>query len=327
MMEQIVLSVVALFALATGFLLLGVDQVEQNQYGLVFNWVTKKIHTNVYHGGTHYIGPWNTFVTFPATVQTIEFSDRLDRNAAPLHTRTKEGLALHLSISFQYKLNPDELHELYALTNLMYEALYKRIARDQLLEAAAEYEGPQYWQERRKIGHHMRGLVDDALKKSHASLWGLQLLIIDLPDQFEDSITRTQVAKQSMMTKEQEQVATSIRADTEVLSADFARDIRVVQAGADANFSLTTKLSEAEAQKRRITAEAEMLGYLRDKLQLSATGAVEYQQLDAYKGMPNSTFLANVVGATPVIGIGSGATGASQPSGFLQRAISSSPTS
>lgn len=311
---EVSVVIVAVIVIFAG---LSVDQVDQNQYGLVFNWVTKQIRPTVYHGGTHVVGPWNTFVTFPATVQTIEFSERIGhRTAGALHTRTKEGLGLHLSISFQYKLNPDELPKLYALTNSLYEALYTRIARDQLLEAASEYEGPQYWLERKKIGEHMRTLVDGALGGSHASLWGLQLLIIDLPDQFEDSITRTQVQSQMVKTRKNEQIATGIRADTEVIEADFARQIRVVQAGADANYSLVTKLAEAEAASRSIEAEAGVLDYVREKLQLSAPGTVEYQTLRSYAGLKNATFLANVLGAAPVIAAGSVANAGAS---FFQR--------
>lgn len=290
------------------FLVASVGQVDQNQYGLVFNWVTKKINPTVHHGGTHLIFPWNKFVTFPATVQTIEFSDRIGKNTAgSLHTRTKEGLGLQLSISFQYKLNPDDLPKLYQLTNVAYEALYMRLARDQLLEAASQYEGPSYWSEREKIGHHMRRLVDSSLRSSFGSLWGLQLLLINLPDQFENSITKTQVQQQLMKTKQQEQLATAIRADTEVLQADFEKRILVVQAGAEANYSLATKLAEAEATKRSIEAEAGVLDYVRDKLHLSALGTVEYQQLGSYASLQNATFLANVFGATPVIAAGSAA--------------------
>lgn len=282
-----------------------VGQVDQNEYGLVMNWVTKKIGDQVYHGGTHLIGFWNTFIVFPAIVQTIEFSERPWMHTSPaLHTRTKEGLGLHLSISFQYKLNPDEIPKLYALTNLNYEGLFTRIARDQLLEAASEYEGPHYWQERRTIGDHMRRLVDEQLRESYASLWGLQLLVIDLPDQYEMSITMTQVQTQMTKTRANEQVAAGIRADTEVMNADYGRQIKIVQAGADADYELTTKLSQAEAAKRRIKAEAEALGMIRKQLKLSPAGAVEYQQLGAYAGLVNATFLANVLGTTPVINAG-----------------------
>jgi len=284
-----------------------VGQVDQNQYGLVVNWVTKAIGTKVYHGGTHVLGPWNTFVTFPATVQTIEFSDRPQRTTESLHTRTKEGLGLHLSISFQYKLKPEEIPALYQIANLQYEMLFTRIARDQLLEAASEYEGPQYWLNRKRIGDHMRQLVIEQLQTAHATLWGLQLLNIDLPNQYEDSITKTQVAQQLIKTRQNEQVAAGMRADTEVLAADFQKNINVVQAGADANYSLDVKLASAEAEKRSIQAEADVLGYVRDKLKLSAMGTVEYQQLSAYAGLENATFLTNIMGATPVLSAGSAA--------------------
>lgn len=294
----------AVFAVGLG-LFLSVGQVDQNEYGLVMNWVTKKIGDNVYHGGTHMIGFWNTFVVFPATIQTIEFSERpWMHTSQPLHTRTKEGLALHLSISFEYQLNPDDIPKLYALTNLQYEGLFTRIARDQLLEAASEYEGPQYWQERRKIGDHMRGLVDSQLRESYASLWGLQLLVIDLPDQYELSITMTQVQQQMAKTRKNEQEAASIRADTEVMGADYGRQVNVIEAGANANYTLRTKLAQAEAAKRRIKAEAEALAFTRKELKLSPVGAVEYQQLAAFAGLENATFLANVLGTTPVINAG-----------------------
>jgi len=300
---------------------LSLGQVDQNQYGLVMNWVTKKIGTQVYHGGTHAIGFWNTFVKFPATVQTIEFSDRpWMHTSGRLNTRTKEGLGLHLSIAFQYKLNPDEIPKLYALTNLAYEGLFTRVARDQLLEAASVYEGPQYWTERRKIGDHMRRLVDQQLNKSYASLWGLQLLVIDLPDQYEMSITMTQVQQQMAKTRTNEQVAAGIRADTEVMNADFNKKIKVIQAGADANYTLNTKLALAEAAKRKIQAEAEMIQLTRKDLKLSAAGAVAYQQLGAYAGLENATFLANVLGTTPIINAGAKPAAAAA---LVQKAVTS----
>lgn len=305
-------------------LLLSVGSVEQNEYGLVYNWMTKQISNHVVHGGTHVIGFWNSFVTFPATVQTIEFSDRIGmRTAERLHTRTKEGLGLHLSISFQYLLDKESIPALYALTNIQYEGLFARIARDQLLEAAAEYEGPQYWRNRQHIGNHMRQLVDMKLKESYSHLWGLQLLVIDLPDRYEDSITMTQVQNQIIQTRRSQQVAASIRADTEVLQASFTRDIEVVRADAQANFTLETKLAQAEAARRKIAAEAEAIGYARQKLGLSAKGMVEYSEMMAYGQLENATFLANVPGIMPTIGAGGGSGAAS----FLQRAKSRRETS
>mmetsp|Transcript_28769 Transcript_28769/g.90618 ORF Transcript_28769/g.90618 Transcript_28769/m.90618 type:complete len:384 (+) Transcript_28769:124-1275(+) len=303
-------------AVALVLVLTSLKQVDQNEYGLVFNWMTKQIGNEVHHGGLHFIGFWNTFVTFPATVRTIEFSDRQHiRTSTALHTRTKEGLALELSVSFQYTLHPDGIPALYALTNVGYESLYVRIARDQLLEVASDYEGPQYWVKRKEIGDQMREKVNSQLQGSHASLWDLELLRIDLPDQYEASITKTQVQQQMVKTRQNEQLAAGIRADTEIMRAEYERRIRVVEAGADANYTFVTELADGKAAKRRIAAEAEALRYIRNKLALSTAGAVEYQQLGAYAGLVNATVLANVGAATPVI---SAVSPASRGGGALQ---------
>jgi len=295
--------------------LISIDAVEQTQYGLVFNWVTKSFKAEVYHGGTHFIGFWNKFVVFPATIQTIEFGDRRPgfTQQELLHTRTKEGLGLHLGISFQYTLDPDRLHELYALTNTNYEGLFTRIARDQLLEAASEYEGPQYWLQRQQIGDHMRRLVDANLRKHCAALWGLQLLEIDLPDRYERSITLTQVQQQMMKTRMNEQDASRIRADTDVMRAEYAQKIQVVQADAQANYTLRTQLSLAQAAALKISMEAQTLGYVRQKLKLSPIKAVEYQELAAYNGLVNATFLANLPKGAVMgtLGLAGGAAGTS----------------
>lgn len=284
--------------------LFSIDAVEQNEYGLIFNWVTKSLSNHTYHGGTHLIGFWNKFLVFPATIQTIEFSERDGmRTSHMLETRTKEGLGLHLSISFQYLLDPAKLSELFSVTNMRYEQLYVRIARDQLLEAASQYEGPQYWQERQKIGDHMRRLVDENLKQNFASLWGLQLQVIDLPDRYEDSITKTQVQQQIIKTRQNEQVAANIRADTDVLNAQFAKDIQVVQAEAQANFTQETKLAVAEAAKRKIAAEANAVAYVRKALKLSAQDIVRYQQLQSYGGLENAMFLADMPGTGALMGM------------------------
>jgi len=296
---------------------MSLDYVEQNEYGLVYNWITKTIGKRVYHGGTHSIGFWNKFVVFPATVQSIEFSNRRWplAKSPTLHTRTKEGLGLQLSISFQYTLDPERLPELYALTNIAYEGLFVRIARDQLLEAAAEYEGPQYWLQRQDVGDQMRTLVDGKLQKSCAKLWGLQLLVIDLPDRYEQAITLTQVQQQIIKTRRNEQKAASIRADTEVLKADYDRQIRVVGASAEANYTVATKLAMAEAAGRKIAAEADAVKYVRTKLHLSPEGAVQFQQLNAFGNLPNATFLANLPEARAMVGMG----GAAIAPAFLQQ--------
>jgi hypothetical protein len=111
---------------------------------------------------------WNSFIKFPATYNTIQFSSYSGSDASPLSTRTKEGLAIQLHISFQYQLIRDELGELYRMANLQYEQTFIRIARDTILQEAGNYEAPSYWKERSAIGAKMHEILDGELKDAHA---------------------------------------------------------------------------------------------------------------------------------------------------------------
>lgn len=58
-----------------------------------------------YIGGIHFLGVGHSFIKYPKTVQTIEFSQDRTANGPSINSRTNDGLEVILEISFQYKLN------------------------------------------------------------------------------------------------------------------------------------------------------------------------------------------------------------------------------
>jgi len=273
------------------------------EYGLRYNRVSKQVDTSyVYYGGRHLIGPFSSLLPFPATVQSLEFSSRASATAPALSTRTAEGLGLTLHVAFQYHLIKDEVAELYKLANIYYEALYLKVARDILLKAAAKFNANQYWLERPQVGEEMLDLVNKGLRSSHAICTGLQLLVIELPATYEASIVRTQVQKQGILTRENEQRATVIRAEIDVMVAGYQKNITVTLSGAHADANLVTKSAEAQASQMKIAAEDAAFGEVTQNLKLSPAAAVEYQRGFAYQTIPNATFLFGVPNAVAVIG-------------------------
>jgi len=115
----------------------------------------------------------------------------------------------------------------------------------------------------------------------YAECWGLQLMVIDLPDLFENSIVHTQVQKQSVRTRQNEQISTRIHAETTVIMAEFDRKVKVLMAHGHANYTFTTKQAQAHAQQKRIDVESDILGSLKDTLGLDAEGLVLYQKYGA----------------------------------------------
>ncbi|CAJ1339891.1 unnamed protein product, partial [Effrenium voratum] len=114
--------------------------------GIKYSTFTKAANlNNIYTPGLYLIGPFSNFILFPSDVRHIEFSnlERIETAGlryAPLHTRTKEGLGLHLQVSLQYRLIPQNLSALYSEFNQNYEQVFVSSVRDVLIKAASEYE-------------------------------------------------------------------------------------------------------------------------------------------------------------------------------------------
>jgi len=51
------------------------DPVEPTQYALIYNSISKNVDPTVYEGGRYFLFFTNSFLTFPKTLVSIEFSD------------------------------------------------------------------------------------------------------------------------------------------------------------------------------------------------------------------------------------------------------------
>lgn len=257
--------------------------VEPNEWGLKYNSIGKSIDkSTVYDGGRYFVFLFNSFVTFPRTIQMIEFSTRVGANSQPLRTRTAEGLALGLSIAFEYQLIPGKLPDLYTLTNVNYEQTFVRIARDTILQEAGKYEAPQYWQERTKIGDAMRQRLDDELSKAYTRCVYLQILEVELPESYEDSIVQTQVEVQNSKMKKFEQEAAIIRKQIDIMRSENEQAIKLINATGAAESYRLMQSAKATATQNIIQAETSQYQAIIDNLGLNQE---QLNQYIFYNGM------------------------------------------
>jgi hypothetical protein len=224
----IVASIV--IALTVILLLCSMDTLEPLQAAITLNKITQKTGTEIYKGGRYLIGPFMTFLRYPTNLITVEFSDQPKASGQPLQTRTAEGLSLVLHLSFQYQVNTTQIPQLYSLANTNYHSTYVRIARDVILKVAGEYNATSYWTIRQSIGDHMKQSLDNQLKNAYSNCRFLQILKIDLPQTYEDSIVNTQVEIQKTNMKKFEQQATLIRQNISVIQSEANQQITIVNA-------------------------------------------------------------------------------------------------
>lgn len=299
---------------------LSLDAVPPLFVGIKYNSFNKMAETDVvFKPGRYFVGPFKKFLLFPSSAQTIEFSNMAKIRPSglrfePLHTRTKEGLGLHIQVSVQYRLIATDVGKLYNEFNTNYESVFISSLRDTLIKAASEFDSTSLWVDRQEFGNAMQKMVDTSLHSKYADCWGLQVMVIDLPDTYEHSIVLTQVQNQMMQTRSQEQIAIQIKAQTSVIEAEYAKQSKVIRAKGLANYTVITKTAAAEASQNKIDVTAEMMNVVRMTLGMVAEDLVTYQQYAAIDELLNSTIFYGFDGASQMLVPGMGKS----PHGFFR---------
>jgi hypothetical protein len=118
------------------------------------------------------------------------------------------------------------------MTNTRYEETFIRQAKKIILEEAGKYTAPQYWEERNMIGEDILAKLNATLVQTYARVTGFQMLVIDLPASYEESIVQTQVMVQMKETRKYEQQATTIRESINVDISEADMNITIINANA-----------------------------------------------------------------------------------------------
>ncbi|MFX0125426.1 MAG: SPFH domain-containing protein [Candidatus Hodarchaeota archaeon] len=262
----IFVSIVIISSCIAVYFILAFDSIGYNQFGLNQNIITQEIEDKVYEKGFYHIGPINHFIKFPKTVQPIEFYESYS-----LDSRTKDGLLIHIQLSFQYKLRKTDLIELYGTFALDYENYFISQSRTTLRDVASFYNAIEFFNNRTFIGDVMSEYLVQDIDAMFADVVYFQLREIDLPDEFEEALKQVQIAQQQYQIALYEQEAAIIRAQTQIIEAQAMANITIVLAEADAEAYVINM--EAQAQALNITLTAERMAYYAIGQQLNLTSS------------------------------------------------------
>ena len=127
-----------------------------NEYGLDYSSISKTIDSKALQGGFHFLGVGHSFIKYPSTFQTIEFSKELKSNGPPIKSRTSDGLEVAIEISFQYRLQYTQLYDLYMTFGTKYDLIFQKYAIDILTDATTQYTAYEFFMDRTSIGVKMQ---------------------------------------------------------------------------------------------------------------------------------------------------------------------------
>ena len=166
------------------------------------------------------LGPGKTFVKYPATTQTLIMQN--------IVVVTKDKQYVTIDVQVQYQLNPETLTELFKERQQSYDSFYKREAEQLLKEECVEWETiPHFYQSRTDIADGMRAKVKQMLEENHAKLVDFHLNGITLQGATETKIIETLVAEQDIITAQNIQRSTVVRAEKDEISSKAIAEINV----------------------------------------------------------------------------------------------------
>ena len=180
------------------------------------------------------------------------------------------------------------------MNNLDYENTFIRIARDIILQKAGQYEAPAYWLNRAKIAESMKEELDKDLRKAHAQCVHFQLLNIELPDTYENSIVETQVEVQKKKTKQFEQQAEMIRQEISILRSKTTQQTNAINAEAQADSYEIRQKAVAEGIQGVLAAESEAYKDFSSQTGIGGKDISKYLFYNAVAGQKNSKLLVGV---------------------------------
>ena len=256
-------------------IIFGFASLEATEYGLNYSWISKNISPNVKENGLYFIGIGHSFIKFPKTVQTIEFSKQKTANKGPIQSRTSDGLEVTLEISFQYILTKDKIYELYNKYGSNYNYIFQNIAVHTLTEEATKYTAYNFFMDRGKIKDDFQYELNETFERlCYSTIVFLQLRSVDLPSLFEESIKESEVKKQDILRAKAEQNKIMIEVDTKIKAAEYQKDVVINMAE-----------GEAEAIYKQNKADVESL------MKMQETQVSVYKNLKNTLGLDNNKLL------------------------------------
>jgi len=264
--------------------------VEVGFYGLDANYIVQQVDlSKVYDEGRYFVGIGHGFVTFPKTIQTLEFAD--DNTVV---CRTRDGLALTLAVTLQYEIIRDSIPLLWEMSNLHYVESLTNVGRDVIRDVSSLWRAVEFFHNRSSIELHMRTALTAAFEDFYMRCNDLQLKSIDLPDRFESAIEETEVARQDIEKARFELTSSQVLAQTRIMYAEVNRTIAITSANATAQALLVQVTASAQGLNMTTTATADAAAILAATAGLTPSQLVNYMYIQA---------LGNVADSRTVVGL------------------------
>ena len=246
--------------------------LDATEYGLDYSSITKTIDSNPYTSGYHFLGFGHTFIKFPSTVQTMEFSSENTANRPLISSRTEDGLQIQFKATMQYQLQQGKLFSLYMKYGEKFKNPCEKHVIETLNDAATRYDANSFFTSTDTINNQMRDALQTTLTtECFADVRFFQISTVNLPDTFETAISETTIQDNEINTSIAEKNNIGIELQTARGNATNTMDVIINKAKAQAESDIQNNDARMSSLKDNFINQAQ--GYSGLKTNLGMTNA------------------------------------------------------
>ncbi|CAE7194141.1 unnamed protein product [Symbiodinium sp. CCMP2592] len=267
-------------------LFLSVQLLQPTEVALKYNWLLQTIGDEVVATpGINFVGPFTSYVRYPKTIQTLEYN-QVHRDL--LDGRTADGLPLILGLSFQYRLMPERIRDLFfAYENEYgdYERIFKLTGMHMITEMATKFTAYQFFNEKQKIAEDMRLHLNEYFSKHlFATVESLQIQEDDLPEAFTTTILTAATSKQNITRMSKTMAAKIVEFQTARQIAEAQANVTIQKAIGDQHRIMQNGRADAAIIEAYVEAELTAYGKIHGELGLSGEDLINYIWYDTLGG-------------------------------------------
>lgn len=239
---------------------LSLTKVNQSEWALRYNyWIESVDPVSITQPGMVYIGVGNYLIRFPNTNKYCYFRnfdrslrvDRTNQYEGPIPVRTSDGLAISLELEFAYRLQQQNLYNLYKLVGddnnngPDYQPALVHLAKGVIATWSTTFSAQAFYSDRGDVATTFKTHLTKVLsEKLFIDLESFQLQPAHFPEDYAKAIVETQENKQDIQVAEQQVLTLKIQKQTELDNKKrYAQKITI-----DAEGEAQTVRLEAEAQ-------------------------------------------------------------------------------
>lgn len=224
--------------------------VEADEYGVVFSKFKQQLQNETKTSGRYFLGIGKTFKIFPRRYILVEFAEEDEAIADPLSCFTYEGLGVYIDLSYYFRLEKDQIHEMYLAFGDYWYANIVRKSYASIKEVCPNYETTEFFSLRQEIAENLKEYIQEQFEEAFLGavvIESLQLRGITFDDPLEEAITDKLIEKINLRVYEIRYEATQIEKEKELIENWAENNITLIDAEAEVLAIGQTEYAKADA--------------------------------------------------------------------------------